>query len=355
LNPWIGVKTEQGVMKFVRNPYYYKVDTEGKQLPYVDEVVSSQMADVEMVNVKVVSGDVDFLRESTALVKVPMYKEAEAKAGFNVVLLDMHVDSSGLRLNQTFSNTNWQKLSQDINFRKAVSHAINRKELIDTLYYGYASMPTVTVGEENMTYDVALANKMLDDLGLKKGSDGFRTYADGKTIEIIIEHSAPAPDIGPASELATQYLNAVGIKTSAKQLESNAFGQKNTNNEVQASSGWSHDQGWDSDWTEGDANRAGRMWELWRTSDGKEGTEPPAWWKKSIDLDKARWQSVSGSEEYLKLKEEQYKWERENLPYINFVEQVKYPMIAKKGLMNVAKGGFAIACNFAGEQLWWDK
>jgi hypothetical protein len=55
------------------------------------------------------------------------------------------------------------------------------------------------------------------------------------------------------------------------------------------------------------------------------------------------------------LKEEGYAWERENLPYINFVEGVKYPMIAKKNLHNVAQGGFAIACNFAGEQLWFDQ
>ena len=37
-------------MKFERNPYYYKVDTEGKQLPYIDRIVSVQVEDVEMVN-----------------------------------------------------------------------------------------------------------------------------------------------------------------------------------------------------------------------------------------------------------------------------------------------------------------
>lgn len=355
LNPWIGVKAEQGVLQFKRNPYYYKVDTEGKQLPYIDELISSQMADVEMVNVKVVSGDVDFLRESTALIKIPMYKEAEDKANINVLLTEMHVDSSGLRLNQTFSDTNWQKYSQEFNFRKAVSHAINRQELIDTLYYGYASMPVDTIGEANMTYDVAQSNKLLDDLGLKKGADGFRTYPDGKPVEILIEHSAPAPDIGPAAELASQYLNAVGIKTTSKQLEANTLGQKNTANEVQASSGWSNDQGWDNGVTQGYADAAGQMWALWRTSIGKQGTEPPAWYKKALEIDKARWQSVSGSDEYLKLKQEGFQWSRENLPWINFVEHVKYPMIAKKNLMNAATGGYAIASNFAGEQLWWDK
>ena len=83
LNPWISVASETpGIKVFERNPYYWKVDTEGKQLPYIDKIVSVQVEDVEMVNQRVLSGDVDFLRESTALVKVPLYKENEEKGGF---------------------------------------------------------------------------------------------------------------------------------------------------------------------------------------------------------------------------------------------------------------------------------
>jgi peptide/nickel transport system substrate-binding protein len=354
LYPWIPTKADQGLLRFKRNPYFYMVDTQGQQLPYIDEILSVQSADVEMVNVKVVSGDVDYLRESTALIKVPMYKQAEAKANINTILLDMHVDSSGLSLNETYSDTNWQKATQDIRFRQAVSHAMNRKEMIDTLYYGYASMPDVTVGPQNDTYDVAMANKLLDDMGLKKGADGMRTYADGTPITIIINHQAPAADIGPASELAAQYLNAVGLKTTVKQLSSNDYSTKLAANEVQAHIDWSHDQGWDSDWTQGDASRAGLMWDQWRATNGKQGTEPPDWIKQAYALDVKRWQSVSGSDEYNQLREQGYKWERDNLPYINFVEKVKYPMIAKKNLKNMASAGWAIGNNFQGVQLYFD-
>jgi peptide/nickel transport system substrate-binding protein len=354
LNPWIGTKAEQGLLKFKRNPYFYMVDTEGKQLPYIDEIISVQAADVEMVNVKVVSGDVDYLRESTALIKVPMYKEAEDKAKINTILLDMHVDSSGLYVNQVYSDTNWQKAAQDVRFRQALSHAINRKELIDTLHYGYASMPAVSVGEQNMTYDVAASNKLLDDVGLKKGADGFRTYADGKPVVMLIEHAAWAPDIGPAAELTAQYLNAVGIKTTVKKLENNAFDQKSAANEIQASIGWSHDQGWDNGYTSVDGWGTNNPWGTWISSKGKQGMEPPAWVKAGAELNKKRWESVSGSDEYNQLKEQGYAWSRDNLPFLNFVEQVKYPMIAKKNLMNMATAGFAIGNNFQGVQLWFD-
>lgn len=354
LNPWIGAPSEQGVLKFKRNPYFHMIDTEGKQLPYIDELVSVQAGDVEMVNVKVVNGEVDYLLR-TAMVAVPMFKQAEDSANIAVNLLDTHVDSSGLALNQTYSDTNWQKVVQDVRFRQAVSKAMNRTEMIDVLYYGYASLPAVTVGEANMNYDKAGAEKLLDDMGLKKGADGFRTYADGKPIEILIEHQAPESDIGPAGEFAAQYLNDVGIKTTVKKLESNTFGTKMAANEIQAYVAWSHDQGWDSDWTQGDAARAGRMWELWRATNGDQGVEPPDWIKKAYEIDKARWGSVSGSDEYNALREQGHAWQRDNLPYINFVENVKYPTIQRKTLRNIASAGYAIANTFQAVQFWFDE
>ena len=356
LNPWIGAPADQGVLKFERNPYYYKVDTEGKQLPYIDTIISTQMENVEMVNVKVVTGDVDFLRESTALVKVPLYKENEDKANIRVVLLDMHVDSSGLRLNQTYSDTVWQQIAGDVRFRKAVSHAINRQEIIDSIYFGYASLPLTTVGEENATYDVNLANKLLDEMGLdKKDANGIRLRPDGAPLTILLEHGAHAPDLAPVAEIVQTNLRDVGIDMQVKQIDSSLWGQRWNNNEIQATVMWSHDQGWANDGTSGNVDRAGRLWAVWYNTRGKEGVEPPAWVKKAWELDETRWGTVPGSEEYNRLWEEGRAWERENLPYINFVEQVKYPMIANKDLRNVASAGFAIACNFAGEQLWFDR
>ena len=66
--------------------------------------------------------------------------------------------------------------------------AINRKELIDNVYYGYASMPNELVGEANSKFDVAAANKILDDMGLKKDANGMRLYPSGKPIKFLLEH-----------------------------------------------------------------------------------------------------------------------------------------------------------------------
>jgi peptide/nickel transport system substrate-binding protein len=346
------VSGNPSLLTFERNPYYFKVDTKGQQLPYIDKLASTQVNDMEAITLKIVTGEVDFQRESTALVKIPLYKENEAKAGYRIQLLDMHVDSSGFFIYQTFEDENWKKLSQDLRFRQAVSLAINRKELIDTIYYGYASLPLDTVGEEFSKFDVAKANQMLDDMGYKdKDADGYRKYADGKTIEILLEHGAHAPDIAPVSDLTAQYLKAIGLKVTVKQIDSSLWGTKRAANQIQTTIFWSHDIGWGND--VGSVDRVAPAWWTWFTT--KQGEEPPQWIKDIVQIDAEKWAAVAGSEAYNKQVQAEYKWCRDNLPYVNFVEHVKYPLIVNKNLKNVPTAGYAIAANFSAVQMYFEK
>lgn len=355
VNPWVLQPSDSPNTKiFERNPYYYKVDTEGKQLPYIDKIISQQVEDVEAVNLKVLTGEIDFLRESTGLVKVPLYKENEEKAGFTTVLLDMHVDSSTIFLNFTYDNPVWQQLVQDIRFRQALSMGINRDEIIESIYYGFAGYPVKTVGEENAKYDVDAANALLDELGMtEKDADGFRMGPDGQPFEILLEQAAQAPDIQPVTELLVEQYKAIGIKINAKRIDGSLQTQRRDANELQATVMWHHDQNGDNDRLGARLDYAAPEWNRWYNTAGKEGLEPTDWLKEALDRNKKRWESVSGSDEYNALAEEGHAWQRANLPAITIVEDVKYPMIVNKNLRNVPQAGYAIACNFAGEQLWY--
>ena len=249
LYPWIRkASTNPSLLTWERNPYYFKVDTKGQQLPYIDKIVSTQQDNVEMVNMKVMTGDVDFLRESTALVKMPLYKENEAKAGFAVDLMEMHVDSSNIMMNQTFNDKNWQKMSQDLRFRQAFSLAKNRQEMIDNVYYGYASVSEQTVDPEFAKQDVDKANKLLDDMGLtKKDAEGYRLYPDGSTLNILLENGQQAPDLAPVAELVAPMPRKLAFDITVKPIDATLHGQKNTANELQMWVMWSHDVGWDND------------------------------------------------------------------------------------------------------------
>ncbi len=359
LYPWVLESADNSQLTFTRNPYYYKVDIEGQQLPYIDKLVSAQVADVEAVNLKVLAGEIDFLRESTALVKVPLYKENEDKAGFRTVLLDMHVDSSALHLNQTFTNTeqsaDWAKYSQNPKFRQALSMAINRAEIIETIYYGYAALPLRDVGEANSKYDVDAANKLLDEIGLtEKDANGLRLGSDGKPLTILLEHGAHAPDLSPIAEIIGEDMKKIGINMLVKKIDPNLWGTRMGTNDIMSTMFWTHDNGWGGGTGLNESlERAGNLWWSWISSNGQNGVEPPDWVKKGQEIKTRWWTQVPGSTEWLKTSEEAAAWQRDNLPIIKIVEGVKYPMIASKKLGNVASGGFAIGLNFAGEQLYF--
>jgi len=363
LYPWI-VKDSgsPSVLTWERNPYYFKVDTKGQQLPYIDKLVSTQQDNVEMVNLKVMSGDVDFLRESTALVKMPLYKQNEEKAGFQIHLMEMHVDSSNIRINETFVDTagdaqtkNWQTMAQDLRFRQAVSLAQNRQEMIDNVYYGYASVSKETVDPAYAAQDIDKANKLLDDMGLtKKDADGMRMYADGTPMNIILTNGQQAPDLTPVADLIAANLKKIGIKVTIKAVDSNLHGQQVAANQVQMDLMWSRDVGWDNG--KSDPGVTGQLWADWINSSGAKGQEPPAWVKQATDINARRWQSVSGGDEYNKIVEESLKWTRDNLPYVNLVEHVKYPMVANAKLGNVPPNNapcYAIAANFSIVQMYF--
>jgi len=354
LYPWM--ITDSGnpsLLTWERNPYYFKVDTQGQQLPYIDKLASTQVNDMEAITLKITTGEVDFQRESTALVNMPLYKENEDKAGFRVALLGMHVDSSCLFLNETFDDANWQSIAQNVKFRQALSLAVNNQELIDTIYYGYASLPLKQVGEEFSKYDPDKASALLDEIGLdQKNSDGMRLYPDGSTVDILLETGAQAPDLVPVADLVGQYLRDVGLNVTVKRIDSSLHGQKNSANELQMWDMWTHDVGWGNN--VGSYGDAGRLWATWVDTHGSGGEEPPQWIKDVIKIDADKWAAVAGSDAYNKQVEAEYAWAREYLPRIPFVENVAYPMIVNKNLKNVPTGGYAIAANFSVVQMYFD-
>ena len=353
LYPWIGVASgNPGLLAFERNPYYWKVDTTGQQLPYADKLRSQQVNDVEMVTLKVLAGEVDFVRESTALVKLPLYKENEQKANIRAILTDYHVDPTCLFINLTHADPTWRKVVNDVRFRLAVSHALNRKEIIETVYYGFGQFPQLVPSE----YDVAKANKLLDEMGMdKKDADGFRIGPDGKTFIFNIEHAAHAPDIRPAVELVEQHLKKVGIKPQVKQIEAGLWSQRGPANEFQASVIWDVQPMWqDATWTDfTPTSNWGRLWALWYSTGGKQGEEPPAGVKDIYRIHEGRIQSLPASEEDKKLYAEMNKNYRENVWIIPLVEKAQHALVASTKLGNMPRSGQAIGANYSMEQFFF--
>ena len=74
--------TDTQRVTLTRNPYYWKVDTAGNQLPYIDAVTHDVVADKEVMLLKALNGEVDFIgRYINTLSNKPVLVENEKKAG----------------------------------------------------------------------------------------------------------------------------------------------------------------------------------------------------------------------------------------------------------------------------------
>jgi peptide/nickel transport system substrate-binding protein len=349
-NPWHITLFGTTSMEYDRNPYYFKVDSEGQQLPYFDGLYSAVVADVEMSQLKVIAGEVDFLREDATIDNLALYAENADKANIRIQLLKMHVSPTDVCINQTFDDPSWRLVVQDKRFRKALSHATDRPTIIDAVYYGYGEMPVHVPSE----YDPGLANDLLDEIGMtERDADGFRLAPDGNPFEVEFLVSQDASDIVPVTELIVENYKEVGVNASFEVVEGALNGERWNANLRKARVLWNHwpELWWGALWDANPGRGWGRLWSMW-FSDPDTGEEPPEEVKEfmhhrnqSIVVDGAAREA-----EIAAWKEMMY----ENLYTIVTVERVPYPLIVNKDLRNVPTDGFAIAANFAMEQMYYD-
>ena len=205
-----------------RNPYYWKVDPEGKQLPYLDGVVYNNVQNNEIVTMKAMAGEVDFQARRIDATNYSLFMENREQGNYRV-LRDFSPDTICLYLNQHSKDREVRRLLQDRRFRIALSVAVDREELIDLLYTGMA-VPSRGVAspydpfylpefdEKYMEYDPGRANELLDELGLEKGGDGMRRLPSGKPFRQILNvYPSEAGTSSDLWQLVADYLREVGL------------------------------------------------------------------------------------------------------------------------------------------------
>lgn len=346
LYPWIKVDTgKDDFYRWERNPYYFKVDSAGQQLPYVDSIETTLVQDLEMLTLKIISGEVDFTRESASLVDMPLYKENEDK-GFTALLAWMHVNPTDFHLNMTYDDPVWQEVSRDVRFRKALSLAMDRDEIIDAIYYGHATSGIIM----DDTYDVDAANELLDDMGMVIGKDGYRTAPNGEPFEFLIEIGNHAPDMEPTTEMVVAMWRELDLNVKMKSIDPTLWGQKNAANELQATCMWSVIPLWY--WGDFGQGMWGHEWNRWKSTGGAEGEEPPQDVKDfyaqvnrmTVESPTKAYDTFDNIAQSI----------RENYWYFAYIDNVKQPLIVNSKLRNVSDKGFAIASNFAMEEYWYE-
>ncbi|MGI6705100.1 MAG: ABC transporter substrate-binding protein [Clostridia bacterium] len=344
LYPWILTRTTETTEEFERNPYYFKVDAEGNQLPYIDMVRSDYISDLETANMKIISGEVDFNRCLVTMNKIPVYKENE-KNGYKVYFGYSETSQSDILLNMTYEDAAWRKVVQDARFRTALDLALNRDEILEAIYYGFADK---TLHSDNV-YDVEQANKLLDEMGMKKGSDGYRLDPDGNKFTIPLEFAGQIPSQEALAELVAEMWGDIGVHVTVKKIDEGLWGTRNSANELQCTIIWTFSLlYWGCDMGR---NYWCPLWARWWDTAGKEGEEPPADAKKMLELIEKT--STGTPEEGADaLKQIQDEMKKNHWYFIPF-GLIESPIIANEKLGNVADKAYAIATNFSAETFFF--
>jgi len=361
ISPWVLKRKEPNYLIYERNPYFWQVDTAGNQLPYIDKIVVSIVSDREVYLMKAISGELSVAGANLSLSDYPLIKENAKKGDYRVLLWKgLFGEETHYSFNLCHKDPVLRKIFRDVRFKRALSLAINRDEINNSLFFGKATprqstvLPTHPYYEEKFAkayaeYNPEKANALLDEMGLNWDKDHkWRLRPDGKPLSIVVlvPPTAGAANYMAVSELVKEYWEDVGVKTTLKQYNYTILCPRVAANDFDVIAQhmdeitepyffrWAswfvpYPYSW-CFW----ANSWGYQWCMWYTSGGKGGQEPPEKIKHLQEL-KELMLSTTDEEVRAQAGKELLSAFAENLWTIGTVGMAPFPLTVKNNLRNV--------------------
>jgi peptide/nickel transport system substrate-binding protein len=211
--PWKLTALEDAGFRGVweRNPYYYMVDDHGRQLPYIDRIITTYVPNDQVRVLKILSGEVDAQFRLVDLKDLGLYLQGSKRNGYRVLRwLEASGANDAWLVNWSPPDLVLRELFRTPQFRQALSLAIDRDKCNQVAWRGLGTPQQGTVSRQAWhfrtpegravfdewarsyaEFDLPRANRMLDAIGLtQRDSDGFRLRKDGKRLSLLI-------DLGP--------------------------------------------------------------------------------------------------------------------------------------------------------------
>ena len=349
------------MMRLERNPYYFKVDPSGRQLPYIDAVDAELILDnSELVTAKAASGQLDFAAFSLRTQDIPLLKLGVRHGVAKVhIWKRLHVSDVAIQPNYNYADERLRDLMWDKRFRIALSHAINRDEMNDIIYFGRGVPSQVTVHPTSIFYDKRFANAyieydpdrsraLLAEIGMgDSDGDGFLDYPDGSPLVITMEYLDFETPKAITMELVAEYWRDVGVDLRLKLVDRSLQSARAQAGEMQMTL-WHADKCTDilfpllPDWFV--PHRAGwdiHLWNDWARyyqTDGRIGEEPPPLIKQIQRWNDEFREATDPNARYA-AGYQLVKAAADNLWSIGTVGQAPHPEVTSTRLRNVPKTG----------------
>ena len=214
-------------IRLVANDSYYA----GR--PKVDELVFRIYNNPDALGQALIKGEVDFATGLTA----DVFSTLEGQEGITTYAGD-YSGFNELAFNMGAATADGKPIGdgnphlQDQQVRLAISHAIDRQQMVDKILNGYGTpgstiipplYTTLHIDPGTQTYDPALANQILDDAGYAMGPDGVRVGPDGVPMKYRLFVRTDSDSSVKSGEYFKSYLAAIGIEAEIKPVDENAL------------------------------------------------------------------------------------------------------------------------------------
>lgn len=300
---WVATTRPSGKeFTWERNPFYWKVDDSGNQLPYIDKIVHERVSNSAEIVQRAIAGEIDM--QTRQLGGPRTWKELIGKAGEGGYRLIPVVSEASVGVlmapNLNHKDPEMRKIISDRRFRIALSHAVDRVALNKIVFGGrgtprqaaplkHSRFYRPSYESAHLTYDPDTAKNLLNEMGLKEGRDGWRLRRDGKTLKLKIEVLVNVQSWLDSANIVASDLRKVGIDAVVQPENRSVFRKRVRAGEHDLAL-WSGDGGLhcllDPRWyfPYSQESFQAPLFGLWFQSGGREGEEPPEEIKELMDL-----------------------------------------------------------------------
>ena len=336
---------------FDRNPYYWKVDDQGNQLPYIDELIF-EMFDAELINMRFMAGQIGMQARRVEFDNYPLFKRHAPDADFRV--LEWEQGGGGelaIAFNVNRAGDDFlRRLFNDRRFRIAMSHAINRHEVSEVQWMGLGTPRQMAppkgsiyycpeLESAHIAYDPDKANALLDELGLTERSpDGFRRRPDGRPLQIFIDVTEAIGSQQAIRLVAAQW-RAVGVDAQMRMLSGGLLNQRQSAAQHDVLVWWGEneknplvDPRWFVPIAQG--SHWAPRYRLWYNLEGEAGEEPTGPLRQVIDI----WDQIMvepDEQRRIELWQQINDLNRENLWVIGLIGEVPQLVLKHDSFRNV--------------------
>ena len=241
LCPWRveAIEDARTRVRFVRNPYYWMTDTEGRQLPYIDRVDVKIIPDGEVRTLALLAGEVDAQFRLVELLDYGLYAKGRKRGDYRLLKWQRGSGArNGLMVNWDQPDPVLRTIVRDKRFRRALSLGVDREKMNEIAWHGLGTPQQATISRQSWHFrtpegkalfeewarsfadhDPARANALLDEMGLaKRDAEGFRLRPDGARLSLLFDVWATQQAKPSLDEvvIAKENWEALGIETVIK-------------------------------------------------------------------------------------------------------------------------------------------